>query len=41
VAGKIAQSSASGLVSVYEGLKQGIRTLRGSQKAAKGGSSDE
>lgn len=40
VAGKAIKSSASGLLSVYEGLKQGIRTLRESKESVKGGSSD-
>lgn len=35
------RSSTAGLVSVYEGVKQGIKTLRGAQETDKEGSSDE
>ena len=38
---KAAKSSTAGLASVYEGVKQGIRTLCGSQETNEGGTSDE
>jgi len=40
-AAKAVKSSAVGLTSVYEGVKQGIKTLCGYQEADKGGTSDE
>ena len=38
---KVVRSTASGLISVYEGVKQGIRTLRSSEETNKGGKTDE
>ena len=40
-AAKAMRSSTAGLVSVYEGVKQGIRTLRGSQETNKEVTTDE
>ena len=40
-AAKAVKSSTAGLLGVYEGVKQGIRILRGSQRTDKGGISDE
>ncbi|MDI6828895.1 MAG: DUF948 domain-containing protein [Armatimonadota bacterium] len=41
VAGKVVKSSASSLLSVYEGIKQGIKTLRGSKEKNEGGARNE
>jgi hypothetical protein len=44
IAGSVAKtvkSSTAGIISVYEGVKQGIRYLRGSQRAEQGGKSHE
>ncbi len=38
---KTVKSSTATLISVYEGVKQGIRILRGSQETKKGGTSNE
>lgn len=40
-AAKAVKSSTAGLVSVYEGFKQGMRTLRGSKETNKEGTFDE
>ena len=40
-AARALKSSTAGLVSVLEGVKQGINTLCGSQESDKGGTSDE
>lgn len=41
VAEKVAKTSVSGILSVYEGVKQGIRTLRGTRATAKEVSGNE
>ncbi|MGB9588335.1 MAG: DUF948 domain-containing protein [Armatimonadota bacterium] len=41
VAAKTLRSSTAGITSVYEGVKQGIRTLCGFRETEKGGTSNE
>ncbi|MDH7480366.1 MAG: DUF948 domain-containing protein [Armatimonadota bacterium] len=41
VAGRVVKSSASSLLSVYEGIKQGIKTLRKSKEGVEGGIGSE
>lgn len=41
IAAKTLKSSSAGITSVYEGVKQGIRTLCGFRETEKGGTSNE